>query len=105
MIGGKNFPARCVYTEINNDRGLQEARQGRGSIPKEQTALEFADRIVSKHGMVTDQDVQRVREAGYSDGDIMEIIANITLNILANYVNLVAGTSIDFPVAQALSAA
>ena len=66
---------------------------------------EFAAKVVSRHGMVTDQDLQAVRAAGYSDGDIMEIVANITLNILTNYVNLVAGTSIDFPAAPVLSAA
>jgi len=46
---------------------------------------------------VTDNDVKRVREAGYTDGEIAEIVANVALNIFTNYFDHVAQTGVDFP--------
>ena len=37
-------------------------------------------------------------EAGFSDGEVAEIVATVVLNIYRNYFNLVAGPEIDFPV-------
>jgi hypothetical protein len=39
-----------------------------------------------------------VRQAGYDEGQIVEIVLHVALNTLTNYVNEVAGTEIDFPV-------
>ena len=38
-----------------------------------------------------------VRAAGYRDGEIVEIVAHVALNLLTNYLNLVAQTDVDFP--------
>ena len=46
-----------------------------------------------------------VRAAGYSEGEIVEIVANVTANIFTNYFNHVAGTDIDFPVVTTQKAA
>ena len=48
--------------------------------------------------------VQAVRMAGYDDAQIVEIVQHVALNTWTNYVNSVAQTEIDFPVAQALAA-
>ncbi len=88
-----------------NDAEILNARRGNVSDTREQAALEFAMQVLEQRGMIKDGDLQQVRKAGYSDGEIMEIVANITLNILTNYVNLVAGTPIDFPAAPVLNAA
>lgn len=66
-------------------------------------ALTFARRIVDTQGLVSDDDVARVHAAGYSDGDVAEIIANVALTILTNYFNHVAETVVDFPAAPALA--
>ena len=42
--------------------------------------------------------------AGYGDAEIAEVVAHVTLNVFTNYFNNVAGTTIDFPKAPALSA-
>ena len=39
-----------------------------------------------------------VRRDGLDDGLIVEIIANVALNVLTNYLNKIAETEIDFPV-------
>lgn len=46
-----------------------------------------------------------VRPAGYTDAQIIEIIAVVAENIYTNMVNIVAGTEIDFPVVLASEAA
>jgi uncharacterized peroxidase-related enzyme len=60
--------------------------------------LQFARRVVDKRGAVSTAALQDARRAGLSDGEIVEVIANVVANIFTNYVNLVADTEIDFPV-------
>ncbi len=66
--------------------------------PKVQAALHFARRIVDERGWVSDDDLTRVRDAGYTDGEIAEIIATVAANIFSNYFNHIAQTEVDFPV-------
>ena len=54
-------------------------------------------------GHVSDEDVAEVRRAGYNDGEIAEIVANVALNVFTNYFNRVADTEIDFPAVQSLA--
>ena len=77
---------------------LEAAREGRNHNTKIQAALLFALALVEKAGRVNDHDVQLVKDAGYSDGEIGEIIAHVALNMFTNYFNNVAETTIDFPV-------
>ena len=35
---------------------------------------------------------------GFSDEEIVEIIAHVGINVFTNYFNLVAGTEVDFPI-------
>lgn len=91
-----------AHTAIGKKVGLPEdgllaSRQWTSPDPKVDAALKFAHAIVARRGQVTDDDVNRVRQAGYGDAEIAEIIANVALNIFTNYFNLVAGTSVDFP--------
>ena len=53
--------------------------------------------MIVNRGEVLHADVEAVRAAGFSDGEIAEIVANIALNVFTNYFNLVAQTEIDFP--------
>ena len=47
---------------------------------------------------ISDEDLAVVRRDGLDDGLIVEIIANVALNVLTNYLNKIAETEIDFPV-------
>lgn len=60
-------------------------------------------KLVEHRGQVTDHDVQSRREAGYNDGEISEIVANVALNLFTNYFNHVTDPDIDFPVAPELA--
>ena len=81
----------------------KEARRGSSQYGKEQAALVFARKVVRDRGVVTDDDVEQLRWAGYTDGQVGEIVANVALNIFTNYFNHVAGTELDFPAAPDLA--
>jgi uncharacterized peroxidase-related enzyme len=76
---------------------LLDARHATSSDSKINAALVFARKIVENRGHVSDEDVEEVRSAGYTDGEIVEIVANVCMTIFTNYFNHVAGTEVDFP--------
>jgi uncharacterized peroxidase-related enzyme len=76
------------------------ARQGRSDDPKRQAAGTFARRVVEERGNVTDADLEAVRNAGYNDKQVVELIALTAQFLLANFMNNVADTDIDFPPAR-----
>lgn len=73
---------------------------GESSDPKTQAALAFAAAIVEKRGFADDADFAAVRDAGYSQEEIVEIIAVVSINIFTNYFNHIAEVEIDFPVVR-----
>lgn len=79
-------------------------RQGRSSDTKANAAVGFALKIAELRGRVSDQDLNAVRVAGYDDAQIIEIVQHVALNIWTNYLNEVAQTEIDFPVAEGVKA-
>ena len=94
---GKNL-AKLSEAEIAANR------HGGSLDPKADAAVRFAAKVVRERGHVSDADVAAARMAGYDDGQIVEIVQHVALNTWTNYVNSVAQTEIDFPVAQALAA-
>jgi len=76
---------------------LVSARNGQSEDPKAQAAINFAKALLSKRGQVSNQDVQAVKSAGYSEGEVAEIVGHVALNTLTNYFNNTAQTSVDFP--------
>ena len=80
-------------------------RQGRSGDAQADAAVRFAVKVVGERGHVSDADVQAVRDAGYTDAQIVEIVAVAAENIFTNLLNIVAATDIDFPVVQAAEAA
>lgn len=53
---------------------------------------------------MSDGDIDAVRAAGYTDAQIVEIVAVVAENVFTNFLNIVAGTGIDFPVVSAAAA-
>lgn len=81
-----------------DDAEMAANRSGHSSDAKADAAVRFAVQMVEQRGHVSDAEVQAVHAAGYSDGQVIEIVLHVALNTLTNYVNEVAGTAIDFPV-------
>ena len=80
-----------------DDGEIAAARDGRSSDPKADAALRFAHRVAAERGRVDDADLAALRAAGFDDAAVVEIVLNVALNVLTNYVNNVAQTDIDFP--------
>jgi len=76
---------------------LDASRRGGSADAKVSAALRFAREVNAQRGHVSDEDIARVRAAGYDDRDIAAIVGHVALNVLTNYFNLVAQTEIDFP--------
>lgn len=76
-------------------------RNGRSGDAKADAAIVFARRVLDARGRVSDADLAEVRDAGFTDAQIVEIVLSVALNVLTNYVNNVAGTDIDFPEVRA----
>lgn len=90
---------KLVHIDANT---LINARLGKSADVKTEVALKFANTLVAKNGLVNDSDVDTVKAAGFTDGEIGEIVGHVALNILTNYFNNTADTEIDFPVAKSL---
>ncbi len=72
-------------------------RQGRSSDAKANAAVSFARKVAERRGHVDDADLAAVRLAGFTDAQIVEIVALVAENSFTNYLNEVAKTDIDFP--------
>jgi uncharacterized peroxidase-related enzyme len=79
---------------------LRAARDGHSEDASTEAALQFALRVAQLRGRVSDADVATLRLAGFDEASVIEIVANVAVNVLTNYINNVALTDIDFPVVQ-----
>lgn len=83
---------------------IRDARLATSQDAKSGAILRFASQVVETRGFVSDEDLATAREAGVTDAEIAEVVANTALNLFTNYVNHVAQTEIDFPLAEKLEA-
>lgn len=85
---------KLVHIKVDE---IDAARHGRSADPKIQAALNFATLLVKQNGQVSETDIDTVKEAGFNDSGIAEIIAHVALNIFTNYFNNAAQIVVDFP--------
>ena len=76
---------------------IESARDGNASDPRALAALAFARRVLETRGGIEASDVERVRSAGFSDGQIAEIVGAVALNFFTNVFNRAFDVEIDFP--------
>ena len=99
-----------AHTAIGKLVGLKDqeiiaSRDGHGSTARATAALTFARQVLDGKGQVSDENVQAVRKAGFSDGEIAEIIAHVAINVFTNYFNTATQVDIDFPKVSSTKAA
>ena len=80
-----------------NQAEIEDAIRARAADARTDAILKLARSIVVQRGELTDADLARARVAGLSDGEIVETVANVALNIFENYMSHVARVPIDFP--------
>ena len=79
------------------DEEIADSRRGVSPDRKTEAVLQFARKVVTERGWVSDDDVASVRATGTTDAELAEIVGAVALNIFSNYFNHVAGTDVDFP--------
>lgn len=76
---------------------VELARQGMSDDPHAAAAAAFARKVAEARGKVTADDLAAIRDAGFSDAQIVEIVAVVAENFFTNLINNVAETEVDFP--------
>lgn len=77
---------------------LARARRAQSQDPHLAALLELSNTIAENAGDVDADDLDRARRAGVTDEEIGELVANLALNILTNYFNVLADVENDWPV-------
>lgn len=103
-IADRNGCEYCLaaHTALGRKAGasaqeMAAAQAGESSDPKTAAALRFALAVVENRAHLQDADVAGLRAAGFSDGEIVEIMAHVALNLFTNYVNVAFQVPVDFP--------
>lgn len=91
-----------AHTAIGRKAGLTNSeidanRSGTSEDPRAAAAVRFARALVEHKGDVTSAELLAVREAGYDDAQIVEIIAHVGMNLLTNILGRASRVDIDFP--------
>jgi uncharacterized peroxidase-related enzyme len=98
---------RCEYcasahTLLAKKAGVSEAEatdnlHGKSGDARMSTLISFCLSMLKNKGFVSDDEMKSLRQAGFTDEQIVEIVAIVCMNIFTNYFNHVAGTDLDFP--------
>ncbi len=84
---------------------MAQAQIGQSSDPRTAAALGFAIKVVDQRAQVSSEDVAALRQAGFDDGEIVEILAHVALNLFTNYINVALDVPLDFPAVKLRQAA
>lgn len=77
---------------------LAKAREGDSKDAHVAALLKLSNTIAANAGDVDETEVKAAREAGATEEEIGEVVANLALNILTNYFNVLAHVDNDWPV-------
>ena len=95
----------AIHSYVSSELGgmssddIDLARAGSSIDPKRAAVARFAQRLIETRGQVSDGDLSAVRGAGYSNSQILAIVAVSVQTLLTNYINNVNQTAIDIPAA------
>lgn len=98
-----------ILSAVAPSAGLSAAdilvgRTGNSEDRRTKAALAFAHNVLESRGKVSDEQLSAVREAGYGDAEIVEIVASVVLGCFTNFLNNVADTTLDFQKAEPVEA-
>jgi AhpD family alkylhydroperoxidase len=74
-----------------SDDDIELARQGTAIDPKVAAMVAFGQQVFVAPAEITDEQVQELRDLGYTDEQIAEVPGLVALNVLTGAFNLVAG--------------
>jgi uncharacterized peroxidase-related enzyme len=77
---------------------LDEARKAQSDDPHVAALLQLSNEIARRNGDVSQEALRAARAHGATDEEIGEVVANLALNVLTNYFNVLADVDNDWPV-------
>src|ERR1700761_7429458 len=82
-------------------------RDGHSTDPQADAALQFAYKVAKNRGHIEDADIEAVRAAGYTDAQIVDLVAETAFSFITNLFNNTFATDIDstFPALRTRKAA
>jgi uncharacterized peroxidase-related enzyme len=103
-LAEQNACEYCVsaHTALGRKAGLSSEevlanRGGNSHDVKAAVAVKFAKSLAEHNGDVTNTELLEVRNAGYSEAEIVEIITHVGMNVLTNILGKASQIEIDFP--------
>ena len=98
-----------ILTHLGKQGGISvsdmlDGRKAASSDPLTDAALKFASAVLESRGKVGDEELQAVRQAGFGDTEIVEIVASVVVGCFTNFLNNVADTTLDIPQVEPLEA-
>jgi alkylhydroperoxidase family enzyme len=79
---------------------IERAQRFESEDDQRAQALRFAREVVETRGHPSDEALDEVRNAGYTDEQIVEMVATVNLATFTNYMNDFMGTEVDLPVQE-----
>jgi len=79
---------------------IERVQQFESEDEQRAAALRFAREMVETRGRPSDESLEEVRNAGYTDEQIVEMVATVALATFSNYMNDTMGTEVDLPVQE-----
>jgi len=102
--GSRYFLALAEALGRRDGLGAEEiaaARRAESRDPGARAALRFAAQMVQQRGHLPTDEAAALRQAGFSDEQLVEIVALVGLNVFRSYFNLALRTELDAPLARA----
>ena len=103
-VADRNACEYCLaaHTALGRKAGatseeMTAAQMGESADPQTQAALTFALKVVNSRAQIGAADVDALRQAGFDDEQVVEILAHVALNLFTNYVNVAFDVPVDFP--------
>lgn len=103
-LAEQNACQYCVsaHTAIGKSVGLTgdemvANRQGSSQDAKAAIAVKLARSLAEHNGEVATSELLEIRNAGFNDAEIVEIITHVGMNVLTNILGKASQVAIDFP--------
>jgi len=100
---------QAAHTQLGKMNGFSEEetielRQGRATFDSKLDALvKLAKSIAKHHGNITDDELERFFDAGYTKENLVDVIVNIGEKATTNFLHNVTRIPVDFPAAPELT--
>ena len=92
----------AAHTHAGRAAGLSESelrasRGGSAGDPRGAALLRLAGAVIDHRGDVPDEELAAARRAGLTDAELIEVVAEVSVNTFSNYANRLARPGLDFP--------